>query len=63
MNDVQRAPEESKRIYEDLSKRVKDFQLLRLPGQPQGMHMGTSYLVNDLWREVLQLRKELGYDH
>jgi hypothetical protein len=43
----------------DLKDRVDDFQMLRLPGQPMGMHMGTSYLVNDLWREVAALRAEL----
>ena len=43
----------------DLKSRVDDFNMLRLPGQPMGMHMGTSYLVNDLWREVDALRAEL----
>jgi hypothetical protein len=33
-----------------LSERVLLFNSLSLPGQPQGMHMGTSYLVNDLWQ-------------
>ena len=32
----------------ELSKRCLQFKCLELPGQPQGMHMGTSYLVNDL---------------
>lgn len=41
---------------EDLEKRVEQFQRLELPGQPMGMHMGTMYLVNDLWREVQRLR-------
>ena len=36
----------------DLRKRVHNFQMFELPGQPQGMHMGTSYLVDDLWREL-----------
>lgn len=41
---------------DDLQERVEQFMMLRLPGQPMGMHMGTSYLVSDLWREVQQLR-------
>ena len=40
----------------DLETRIRQFQMLQLPGQPQGMHMGTSYLVNDLWTEVKRLR-------
>lgn len=39
-----------------LEERVRMFHALELPGQPQGMHMGTSYLVNDLWREVQRLQ-------
>lgn len=44
---------------DDLNERVNRFNMLALPGQPQGMHMGTSYLVGDLWRE-LQRSKEDG---
>lgn len=44
---------------DDLEKRVQQFGMMQLPGQPIGMHMGTSYLVNDLWREVQKLRAEL----
>ena len=40
---------------EDLRDRVKRFNMLQLPGQPLGMHMGTSRLVNDLWRELQRL--------
>ncbi len=36
----------------DLAERVLKFNSLELPGQPMMMHMGTSYLVNDLWAEV-----------
>ena len=36
----------------DLRERVAQFNCLELPGQPMGMHMGTSYLINDLWREL-----------
>lgn len=43
----------------DLQTRVQQFNALELPGQPQGMHMGTSYLVNDLWREVFRLKSEI----
>lgn len=32
-----------------LADRVLQFQFMELPGQPMMMHMGTSYLVNDLW--------------
>ena len=35
----------------DLEDRINKFHMLQLPGQPMGMHMGTSYLVNDLWHE------------
>lgn len=42
----------------DLRNRVEQFQMLQLPGQPMGMHMGTSYLVDDLWRELEKLYKE-----
>lgn len=41
----------------NLEERVRQFELLQLPGQPQMMHMGTSYLVGDLWREVKKLRE------
>lgn len=41
---------------QDLKGRVNQFNAMKLPGQPMGMHMGTSYLVNDLWREVERLR-------
>lgn len=44
--------------FNDLADRVGQFNCLELPGQPQMMHMGTSYLVNDLWRAVEQLRSE-----
>ncbi|KKN10932.1 hypothetical protein LCGC14_1031610 [marine sediment metagenome] len=35
-----------------LEERVLQFSMLELPGQPRMMHMGTSYLVNDLWTEL-----------
>lgn len=38
--------------YESLRQRVEQFSLLQLPGQPQAMHAGTSYLVSDLWQAV-----------
>lgn len=43
----------------DLNERVRSFRALQLPGQPMMMHMGTAYLVNDLWRAVQELRREL----
>lgn len=42
-------------VKEPLEKRVMDFQLMRLPGQPVGVHLGTSYLVQDLWDRVCML--------
>jgi hypothetical protein len=42
---------------DSLEERVRQFQMMKLPGQPMGMHMGTAYLINDLWREVQRLRK------
>src|SRR5262245_61569290 len=36
----------------DILERVKQFNLMKLPSQMQMMHMGTSYLVNDLTRAV-----------
>jgi len=41
----------------DLQQRVLQFGMLKLPGQPRIMHMGTSYLVNDLWRELKKLNE------
>ena len=43
----------------DLEKRVWQFNTMALPGQPMVMHMGTNYLVNDLWRELKQLYDKL----
>ena len=42
----------------DLDERFEKFDMLELPGQPQGMHMGTSYLVGDArrWIKVLEGR-------
>lgn len=45
--------------YDDLADRVEKFQTLRLPGQLPAMHMGTSYLIDDLWRAVKELRAEV----
>ena len=42
---------------DELQERVLKFTMLQLPGQPQSMHMGTAYLVDDLWSEVRRLRK------
>jgi len=46
-------------IDDSLEKRVKMFRSLSLPGQPLSMHMGTSYLVENLWSAVQQLQSEL----
>ena len=52
----------TREVIEELGERVAQFQSLRLPGQPMGMHMGTSYLVNDLWRAVKQLSEKEARD-
>ena len=41
-----------------LKERVDKFNSLQLPGQGLSMHMGTYYLVNDLWRELQKCIKE-----
>ena len=46
-------------IKEELKKRVDQFNMLELPGQPMMMHMGTSYLMNDLWRDLNRISDEL----
>lgn len=43
-------------MSDPLEERVDQFNSLSLPGQPVMMHMGTSYLVNDLWKEIKRLR-------
>lgn len=45
-------------MTDDLKDRVEQFQRLELPGQLPMMHMGTAYLVSDLWEEVQRLRTE-----
>jgi hypothetical protein len=42
----------------DVLERAVDFACLELPGQPKFMHMGTSYLVKDLAKEVRDLRDQ-----
>lgn len=42
-----------------LQQRKEAFDLMQLPGQPMMMHMGTSYLVGDLWREIQRLNAAL----
>ena len=37
---------------EDLKERVDQFRTMSLPGQSMGMHMGTAYLVADLWTTI-----------
>ena len=44
---------------DSLEERIKQFEMMRLPGQPRAIHMGTSYLITDLWREVKKLRGAL----
>jgi len=39
----------------DLPERTMKFAMLELPGKSQGTHMGTSYLVDDLWRTLKEL--------
>jgi len=45
-------------MTDDLKERVDQFNTLRLPGQGWLIHMGTSRLINDLWREIERLRQE-----
>jgi hypothetical protein len=40
---------------ESLHDRVQQFERMKLPGQMPMMHMGTAYLVSDLWTEVTRL--------
>lgn len=42
---------------DSLEERVDQYTRLELPGQPQSSHVGTSYLVRDLWTEVKRLRE------
>lgn len=45
-------------MNDNLSERVEQFRCLELPGQPMSMHMGTSYLISDLWKEVERVTAE-----
>ena len=47
-----------KEKLEDLEKRTMDFKCLQLPGQPMMGHMGTNYLVNDLYQAMKMLDRE-----
>ncbi len=49
----------STKDLESLRNRVIAFSCLELDGQPPMMHMGTAYLVNDLWAEVQRLHEVL----
>jgi hypothetical protein len=42
-----------------LKTRVNQFLTMQLPGQPMMMHMGTSYLVQDLWNTLNNLADEI----
>jgi hypothetical protein len=46
---------ETNTSIKELEKRVEQFRTLSLPGQPMSLHMGTSYLVSDLWAKVKEL--------
>ena len=43
--------------WDDLSERVTKFNMMELPGQGSSLHMGTVYLVDDLWRELNRVGK------
>ncbi len=43
-------------MKDDLEGRVRQFRAMSLPGQPMMMHMGTSYLINDLWSKIEELK-------
>ncbi len=42
-----------------LEERVLAFMMMKLPGQLPMMHMGTSYLVNDLCAEIKRLESAI----
>lgn len=42
-----------------LKQRVEAFRTMQMPGQTFPQHMGTFYLVNDLWREIERLNAAL----
>lgn len=44
---------------DNLDGRVTAFRCFALPGQPMAAHMGTTYLVNDLWNEVIRQQEEI----
>lgn len=41
---------------DDIGERVNEFNLMKLPGQPKGIHMGTMYLINDMERTIKELK-------
>jgi hypothetical protein len=43
----------------NLDERVLAYTCLELPGQPPFVHMGTSYLIHDLHKEVKELKSLL----
>ena len=45
---------------DDLQERVNQFNMLQLPGQLQSMHMGTMYLIDNLWTELQQKGESSG---
>ncbi len=47
----------------DLQDRYEKFGCLELPGQPQGMHMGTSYFVSDLVKKIEELEEAMEEIH
>ena len=46
-------------MEKELSDRALAFHMLKLPGQPGFMHMGTSLLVHDLQIEIASLEAEI----
>ena len=44
---------------DDLKERVRQYNLMQLPGQPMVMHMGTAYLIQDLARHLATAEKLL----
>ena len=43
----------------ELRERVMQFRAMRLPGEPMGVHMGTSYLVGDLDRMAAAIARNV----
>lgn len=57
-----------KRTFSEMSDELKflylqdqwhKYVIRELPGQPQQIHMGTSYMINDMMQYISELRAEI----